>query len=276
MLERALEISGHAQNFGVGVLRIGLAGQGDDVSIHERRSEFHSSAEAVAVGQVVERRVIIGILFQDIFKNFRAVIEILLHGTEPFGVDVREPLVIGIAGHEIVHGCDSGDKFAVLGAIHPADEEALVRGDAEHVIAGEAALVAAFFRVGGEVRECSVAQSEVRVLFHSLTHEINAVFNVEKIFAVHHAQVVIFLCLGGRGGDGDFFGSRRGESRLLRRGVLRRGDRREPDEARREKRKKRRLKCPPCVHKASLEGIISVNDLSKRSRDRRAAYRQCE
>ena len=210
VLQRSRIVFQHAHDFPVGILRIGLIGQGRDVLVHQRRSEARLTAVCVAIRQIVHRREISRIAFQQAHQNRFAMFIGCLIGAEPFRGHVGQALVVRIFREQVVHCGNGGHQIAVLGAVHPPDQQLLIGSRVGDKFHGQRTFPLFLFRIGREVTQRGVAQGKLRIGLHGFAKEFKAFVHEEPVLALHHAH---------------FVGASRGERvRRHRHGFRRRGN----------------------------------------------------
>ena len=126
VLQRALEVSRHAQQFTVRILRIRLLGQQRDVAIHRRKRLVELAVASLDVSQIVQRRGKILVDRQRLLQQaLRLIVAVLSH--QPVAREIEQVLVLGIHLQHVVHGRDAAEEVAVLHLGNPGDHQLLAR-----------------------------------------------------------------------------------------------------------------------------------------------------
>ena len=126
VLEGGVEVAGHAQDFGVRILRIGQVGKRRDVALHGFEGLGILAALRIAVAQVVQGRGIILVDGQRALQRLlRLLVAVLPH--HPVSRQVGQPLVFGKHFQQIVHAGDGGDEIIFLGPGNPLDQAGVRR-----------------------------------------------------------------------------------------------------------------------------------------------------
>ncbi len=195
--ERFFETSCHAQQFPVGILRIGLLRKQDDVAIHGREGLGKLPVAGIDVGKVVKRRGIILVDGEGLLKEaLRLVVPVFSH--QPIAREIEQVLVAGIHLKHIVHGSDATEELAFLHFGNPGNHQLFAGRELRREFLGFGASRTDFLGIAAIEGDPSPGDGEVGIFFDGGAPIFIAALQI-KILVILHSLPVKLAGFGGRG-----------------------------------------------------------------------------
>ncbi len=196
--ERAFEVPCHAQQFSVGILRIGLFGKHDDVAVHGREGLGELPVAGLDVGKIVQRGGKVLVDGERLLHHaLRLIVAIFAH--QPVAREIEQVLVAGIHLEHVVHGGDAAEEVAFLHFGNPGNHQLLARRKLGREFLGFGASLTHFLGSAAVEGYPCPGDGEVGIFFDSRAPFLVAALKI-KILVVGHSLFVKLTSFGGRGG----------------------------------------------------------------------------